>query len=180
MSLNAKIKNHKNIAVFTRNHRKYIEEAVARNLVRPERYTTFRSAVKWTSAHFARVDRKKMAVRRNSKSMVVTGCPKASCRYVPKCVPPRRCWVATVTSSPTFTGSASRCAAKARKSGGGEQPMANPASNPMPGHPMKKRSNHRETTHRILRFVDRGNRCVWLQGALAGSAIPRWQVRRQA
>jgi hypothetical protein len=53
MSLKSKIKDHKNIAVFTRNHRKYIEEAVARNLVRPERFTTFRSAVKWTNAHFA-------------------------------------------------------------------------------------------------------------------------------
>ena len=53
MSLGAKIKNHQNIAVFTRNHRKYIEAAAARNQVRPERFTTFRSAVKWSNAHLA-------------------------------------------------------------------------------------------------------------------------------
>ena len=53
MSLKTKIEKHKNIAVFTRNHGKYIEEAVARNQVRPERFTTFRSSVKWTSAHLA-------------------------------------------------------------------------------------------------------------------------------
>lgn len=53
MSLRGKIKNHQNIAVFTRNHLKYIEAAVARNQVRPERFTTFRSAVKWSNAHLA-------------------------------------------------------------------------------------------------------------------------------
>jgi hypothetical protein len=53
MSLRTKIMKHKNIAVFTRNHLKYIAAAAARNLDRPERFTTFRSAVKWSSAHLA-------------------------------------------------------------------------------------------------------------------------------
>ena len=53
MSLRTKIKKHKNIAVFARNYLEYIEAAVARNQVRPERFTTFRSAVKWANAHFA-------------------------------------------------------------------------------------------------------------------------------
>lgn len=39
------------IAVFARNHREYLQEAAARNLARPERFTTFRSAKKWSKAH---------------------------------------------------------------------------------------------------------------------------------
>lgn len=53
MSLKSKIKNNKKIAVFTRNHRKYLEAATSRNEVRPERFTTFRSALRWVNAHLA-------------------------------------------------------------------------------------------------------------------------------
>ena len=53
MSLKAKIKKDKNIAVFARNYRKYIEAAAARNRDNPQQLTTFRSAVTWRSAHKA-------------------------------------------------------------------------------------------------------------------------------
>lgn len=53
MSLERKIKNTNHVAVFTRNHREYLDAAVLRNQQRPERFTTFRSAIKWTNAHVA-------------------------------------------------------------------------------------------------------------------------------
>lgn len=56
MSLKSKIKNSKKIAVFTRNHREYLEAAASRNEVRPERFTTFRSALRWANAHLANTE----------------------------------------------------------------------------------------------------------------------------
>jgi len=44
------------VAVFARNHRGYLDEAVARNTARPERFTTFRSLKRWAGAHAANVE----------------------------------------------------------------------------------------------------------------------------
>ncbi len=44
------------VSVFTRNHRRFLDEAVARNSVRPERFTTFRSSKRWAGAHAANVE----------------------------------------------------------------------------------------------------------------------------
>jgi hypothetical protein len=43
------------VAVFTRNHSKYLEEATERNVKDPVRFTAFRSALRWTGAHSANV-----------------------------------------------------------------------------------------------------------------------------
>ncbi len=53
MSLKDEIRKHKNVAVFARNHRRYLEGAEKRNSVSPEQFTTFRSAISWASASFA-------------------------------------------------------------------------------------------------------------------------------
>lgn len=50
------------IAVFARNHREYLQEAAARNLARPERFTTFRSAKKWAKVHAANVEHGTMKI----------------------------------------------------------------------------------------------------------------------
>ena len=44
------------LAVFARNHRGYLDEAVDRNTARPERFTTFRSSKRWAGAHAANVE----------------------------------------------------------------------------------------------------------------------------
>jgi hypothetical protein len=49
-------KRTERVAVFARNHRGYLDEAVARNAARPERFTTFRSSKRWVRAHAANVE----------------------------------------------------------------------------------------------------------------------------
>jgi hypothetical protein len=49
-------KRTERVAVFARNHRHYLDGAVARNAARPERFTTFRSSRKWTGAHAANAE----------------------------------------------------------------------------------------------------------------------------
>lgn len=44
------------VAVFARNHRQYLDEAVTRNAIHPERFTTFRSSKRWMGAHAANVE----------------------------------------------------------------------------------------------------------------------------
>ncbi len=44
------------VAVFARNHRHYLDEAISRNTARPERFTTFRSSRRWAGAHTANVE----------------------------------------------------------------------------------------------------------------------------
>lgn len=44
-------KRTERVAVFARNHREYLDEALSRNMSRPERFTTFRSSKRWTGAH---------------------------------------------------------------------------------------------------------------------------------
>lgn len=48
-------KGRERVAVFARNHRRYLDEAVERNVARPERFTTFRSSKRWAGAHAANV-----------------------------------------------------------------------------------------------------------------------------
>ncbi len=49
-------KKTERVAVFARNHRGYLDEAVTRNTARPERFTTFRSSKRWVGAHAANVE----------------------------------------------------------------------------------------------------------------------------
>ena len=51
-----KFKGGTSVAVFTRNHRKYLEEARERNVKDPVRFTAFRSGLRWTGAHSANVE----------------------------------------------------------------------------------------------------------------------------
>jgi hypothetical protein len=53
MNIETKIKNNPYVAVFARNHRKYLDSAVRRNVDQPERFTTFRASTLWKSAHYA-------------------------------------------------------------------------------------------------------------------------------
>ncbi len=53
MSIKAKIRTSSGVAVFARNHRLYLEAAASRNEKQPERFTTFRAAKSWASAHYA-------------------------------------------------------------------------------------------------------------------------------
>jgi predicted HNH restriction endonuclease len=48
-----KVQKGMKVAVFTRNHRKYLDEAVLRNQEDPVRQTTFRSAKRWVGAYHA-------------------------------------------------------------------------------------------------------------------------------
>ena len=48
-----KFKEGMQLAVFTRNHRKYLDEAAERNVADPVRPTAFRSGVRWVSARSA-------------------------------------------------------------------------------------------------------------------------------
>jgi formate dehydrogenase iron-sulfur subunit len=41
-----------------------------------------------------------------TRSTAATACPKASCRPVPRCARPRRCWAVTATSWPTSSAPA--------------------------------------------------------------------------
>ncbi len=53
MRIETKIQNNPNIAIFARNHRKYLDSAARRNAHEPERFTTFRASTLWKSAHHA-------------------------------------------------------------------------------------------------------------------------------
>jgi hypothetical protein len=53
MGIEAKIRNSSDVAVFARNHRRYLEAATSKNEKHPELFTTFRATTSWTSAHYA-------------------------------------------------------------------------------------------------------------------------------
>ena len=67
--------------------------------------------------------------RRVLRNMDATGSRKANCRSAPRCVRPRPCWPAMVTSSPRSTANASWRAASDPAPGAGERPMNRKAAN---------------------------------------------------
>ena len=82
------------------------------------RPATSAAAARWTSAPSAPAARPTTRAR-SSCSTAATGWPTASCRCVPRCARPRRCWPATATWSPRSTASAWSPAASARVHGAG-------------------------------------------------------------
>jgi hypothetical protein len=65
------------------------------------------AAVRWISAHFARVVLKKTTLQQNTKSMDGIGLQKGSCLFVLKCVQLKPSSLETVTRSQTFIVSVS-------------------------------------------------------------------------
>lgn len=53
MSIKNKINATPDIAVFVRNHAKYLQSAAERNALQPTQFTTFRAAKEWNNAHYA-------------------------------------------------------------------------------------------------------------------------------
>jgi len=53
MDLVSKVRKTKNVAIFCRNHRKYLDEAVRESKKDPEKPITFRSAATWVSGYHA-------------------------------------------------------------------------------------------------------------------------------
>ena len=84
----------------------------------PRRATTA-AAARWTSAPSVPADPRTIILEPSSRSMVVTGLPKANCRFAPRCARPRRCLVAMAISSRGSTASGSSPGASARVLGAG-------------------------------------------------------------
>jgi Fe-S-cluster-containing dehydrogenase component len=90
----------------------------------PQASTSVRAA-RWTNAPSAPVVRKPTTRTPSSRSTAATVWPKASCRFVPRCARPRRCWPATATLSPTSTASVSLPVGSARCLGLGQGLLRN-------------------------------------------------------